>query len=564
MTATNGAADAAYKRLVRARFDAQMAANPVLATSVGIHDHDERLGSRTRAAIEERIAESRRYLADLEALDAAALSAEAAFEREIAVLGARRAVFDDEVQRQWEQRASAIDDVGDGIFILFARDFAPLERRLEAITARLEDSPRLLLEAPQQLGPRPVRMWNELELESAAEIGGLLDEVEAAGRGAWGADDPRQARLERASRNARAAIGEYRTWLAGRLDGADGVVALGRERYDELVGLRAFDGLTSDDILEIGWQQLADLKAARRRVAGEIDPGASEAEVLDRIKSDHAPDFEAALDGYRDAMFRARRHIQEHDLATIPQGESLSVVATPQYLRNSLPFAAYFEAPPFDDHPSGIYVVTPSVDGSGGAMREHNRSSIINTSIHEAYPGHHLQLSAATTHPSLARLMLDAPEFVEGWGMYSEQMMREEGFEAGPACMFALYTDAIWRACRIVLDVRLHRGELTVAQAADFLVEHTGFERPHAVAEVKRYTLTPTQPLSYLLGKVMLLRLREDERRRLGSDFSLKRFHDALLYGGSIPISFHRRQLAGEGGGPVGPRPMRGAVPDPA
>ena len=219
MTATNGAADAAYKQLVRARFDAQMAANPVLATSVGIHDHDERLGSRTRAAIEERIAGSRRYLADLEALDAGALSPEAAFEREIALLGARRAVFDDEVQRQWEQRASAIDDVGDGIFILFARDFAPLERRLEAITARLEDAPRLLREAPQQLGPRPVRMWNELELESAAEIGGLLDEVEAAGRGAWGSDDPRQARLERASRDARAAIDEYRTWLAGRLDG---------------------------------------------------------------------------------------------------------------------------------------------------------------------------------------------------------------------------------------------------------------------------------------------------------------------------------------------------------
>jgi uncharacterized protein (DUF885 family) len=563
---TNGRAapDAAYEALVRARFDAVMADNPVLATSLGIHDHDERLGSRTRGAVDRRIAAARQYVADLEALDGSRLSQGAAFEREIAVLGARRAVFDDEVQRQWEQRASAIDDVGDGVFILFARDFAPLSQRLEAITARIEDAPRLLREAPEQLGPRPVRMWNELELESAAEIGGLFDEVESAGRSAWGTDDLRQVRLEAASRAARAAIDEYRAWLTSRLDGADGQVALGRERYDELVGLRAFDGLTSDDILAIGWQQLAELKAARQRVAREIDPQVSESEVLERIKSDHAATFEAALDGYRDAMLRSRQHIVDRDLATIPRGESLSVIATPQYLRNSLPFAAYFDAPPFDSHPSGIYVVTPSVDGDGRAMREHNRSSVINTSIHEAYPGHHLQLSAATTHPSLARLMLDAPEFVEGWGMYSEQMMREEGFEAGPACMFALYTDAIWRACRIVLDVRLHRGELTVAEGADFLVEHTGFERAHAVAEVKRYTLTPTQPLSYLLGKVMLLRLRDDERRRLGSDFSLKRFHDALLYGGSIPISFHRRQLAGEGGGPVGPRPMRGAVPDPA
>ncbi|HTS14104.1 MAG TPA: DUF885 domain-containing protein [Candidatus Sulfotelmatobacter sp.] len=558
------AGDAAYERLVRARFDAHLAANPVLATALGVHDHDERLGSRTRESMERRIAAARQFVTDLEALDPAALGEAAAFEREIALLGARRLVFDHEVQRQWEQRASAIDDVGDGIFILFARDFAPLEQRLEAITARVEDTPRLLAEAPQLLGRHPVRMWNELELESAAEIGGLLDEVEAAGRGAWGEQDGRQARLERASRAARAAIEGYRAWLAGRLDGSDESVALGRERYDELVGLRAFDGLGSDDILEIGWQQLADLKSARRAVAHQIDPEASEAEVLDRVKSDHAADFEAALEGYRDAMFRARAHIAERGLATIPRGESLRVIATPQYLRNSLPFAAYFEAPPFDDHPSGIYVVTPSVDGDGRAMREHNRSSIINTSIHEAYPGHHLQLSCATTHPSLARLMLDAPEFVEGWGMYSEQMMREEGFETSPACMFALYTDAIWRACRIILDVRLHRGELTVAQATDFLVEHTGFERPHALAEVKRYTLTPTQPLSYLLGKVMLLRLRDDERRRLGADFSLRAFHDALLYGGSIPISFHRRQLAGEGGGPVGPRPLRGASSDPA
>ncbi|HUR15645.1 MAG TPA: DUF885 family protein, partial [Candidatus Limnocylindrales bacterium] len=105
--------------------------------------------------------------------------------------------------------------------------------------------------------------------------------------------------------------------------------------------------------------------------------------------------------------------------------------------------------------------------------------------------------------------------------------------------------DAIWRACRIILDIRLHRGELTVEEATDFLVEQTGFERPQAAAEVNRYTYTPSYQLSYLLGKVLLLRLREDERRRLGSDFSLKSFHDALLREGSLPISFQRRVLNG-------------------
>jgi uncharacterized protein (DUF885 family) len=194
-----------------------------------------------------------------------------------------------------------------------------------------------------------------------------------------------------------------------------------------------------------------------------------------------------------------------------------------------------------------VYVVTPAVDDHPDALREHYRASISNTSIHEAYPGHHLQLALASRHPSLTRAQVDAPEFTEGWGMYSEQMMREEGFDAGPEFRLALATDAIWRAARIVLDVRMHRGEVSIEQATDFLVEHTAFERPNALAEARRYTSTPTYNLSYLLGKVLLLQLREDERRRLGSAFSLRDFHDALLRGGSLPVSFHRRALRGEG-----------------
>jgi uncharacterized protein (DUF885 family) len=129
--------------------------------------------------------------------------------------------------------------------------------------------------------------------------------------------------------------------------------------------------------------------------------------------------------------------------------------------------------------------------------------------------------------------------------MYSELMMREHGFDADPRFRVIMHTDAIWRACRIILDVRMHRGELTVDEATDFLVERTSFERPNAHAEVQWYTYRPTYPLSYLLGRTLLLSLRADEQRRLGDAFSLKGFHDALLRNGSLPISFHRRQLAG-------------------
>ena len=131
--------------------------------------------------------------------------------------------------------------------------------------------------------------------------------------------------------------------------------------------------------------------------------------------------------------------------------------------------------------------------------------------------------------------------------MYSELMMREQGFDDAPAFRVAMHTDAIWRACRIILDVRMHRGELTVDEATDFLVEQTSFQRPNAAAEVSWYTYRPTYPLSYLLGRTMLLGLRADEQRRLGDRFSLKGFHDTLLRNGSLPISFHRRLMTGEG-----------------
>ncbi len=359
--------------------------------------------------------------------------------------------------------------------------------------------------------------------------------------------EPERRRLVSAADRAKIAVADYQTFLRGTLATGVDSWALGRERYSELVARRAFDGLDTEQILEIGWQQLAQHRAARAAVARQIDPAADEATVIDRLKLDHPATFEEALDGYRDAMLRARAYLIEHDIVSVPDDERIAVIPTPDYLRNVMPFAAYFDAPKFDADPLGLYIVTPSVGDDPQAMREHNWSSISNTSIHEAYPGHHLQLAVACRHPSLSRLTVQAPEFVEGWGMYSEQMMREEGFDDGLNFRLSMHTDAIWRACRIILDVRMHRGEIGVDEGLAWLVEQTSFETANARAEIRRYTHTPTYQLSYLIGKVLLLQLRADERRRLGAAFSLRGFHDTLLRNGSLPISFHRRLLAGEG-----------------
>ena len=541
-------ADQQFDRLAAERFAALMARYPIYATFLGLHEHDGELGDASREQIMADIDASRAYLGALEAIDPGTLSPYFATERELALFVTRRDLFDAEVHRVWERRASASDEVGDGIFLLFARGGRPLAERLESIASRLEAAPRHLEQARSRFGVRPpVRLWNEMELEAVGSLPSLFDEVAGAARRELGESHAGTRRIEKGAAATRAALDDYAAWLKDQIARGSDDFALGPADYDTLVGLRAFDGLSADDILAIGEEQLAELSRLREAAARQIDPSAVVAEVVQRVKSDHPASFGEALQGYRDAMDEARQFILDKGLVSLAAGETLSVIETPEYLRGVIPFAAYFSPGKFETTapPQGLYVVTPSVDGDAGAMREHNRASTYNTSIHEAYPGHHVQLTVANEHPSLVRVLVDAPEFVEGWAMYCEQMMREQGFDTQPSHLLMMYTDAIWRACRIILDIKLQRGQIGVSEAIDFLVAQTGFERPNATSEVNWYTYRPTYPLSYLLGKVLLLRLREDEQRRLGSAFSLRDFHDRLMREGGLPISFHRRLLEG-------------------
>ena len=539
-----GPLDARLYDLVEERLRRILRDSPPVATFLGIHELDDRLGDGSRDALLGNAAADRAHLAAVEALDPALLSGDARFERDLEIHNVRRVLFDIETIRTWERRSTAVDGLGDALFLLYARDFAPLDERLASFAGRLEAAPRNLVEhRSRRVGPQ-VREWQTQEVESASSLPAFIDEV--VGVAATASLPPiERRRLERAADAAKAALADHAAWVTDSLEDGTDDWPIGPEAYEELIRLRAFDGLDGDDILAMGEDLLAREKAARVSVAAEIDPNADEAEVVDRVKSDHPATFDGALAAYSDAMHRARAFIIEHGLVSVPDDEHLDVVPTPAYLRNLVPFAAYFDPPKFESGRTGLYIVTPSVNGEERAMREHNYASISNTSIHEAYPGHHLQLHVAGKHPSLTRLQADAPEFTEGWGMYSELLMREQGFDDGPRARLMLHTDAIWRACRIVLDVRMHRGEMSIDESIHFLVRNTSFERANARAEVRRYTFTPTYQLSYLLGRQLILELRADERRRLGDAFELRRFHDALLDAGSIPISFQRRALRG-------------------
>ena len=537
MTIATSDADARFDRTIDRWFHDQLAMHPEVATFLGIHDRDGELPHGGRDAVDEEIEFFRHTIHELSGLDPAELTPERALDRDLAIHQARLGLYWQSEYRPWSGSSEAASGLGESLFPLFTRDFAPLRDRLESILGRLEAGPRFLLETRER-GTQPVRLWTEIDIESTERLPGFLDTILAAA-GAEVGDDTLTGRLSTAAERLKAALVEHVEWLrSDALPRADGDWRAGPERFEEMLRLRELEA-GGDEILAVGEDLLANEKAARDDIAARMDPSASASEVMDIVKDDHAATFAEALGEYRAAMARARAFVVEHDLATPPDEDHLNVIETPSFVRHLIPFAAYYDPAKFDPVPVGTYIVTPP--STPAMMREHNRSSISNTSVHEAYPGHHLQLAAASTNPSLVRLFSGAPEFAEGWAFYCERMMKEVGFDDTPKGWYVVHTDAIWRATRIILDVQLHRGLFGFDDAVDRLVAETGFERPAALAEVKRYTSTPTYQLSYLFGRHMIEKLKSEVQAREGRDFSARRFHDTLIYGGTMPVSYARR-----------------------
>ena len=543
MTHAPSEADARFDRTIDRWFRDQLALRPETATFLGLHDHDAELSSGGRDAIDEEIAFYRRSIDELSALDPAELTAERALDRDLAIHQARLGLFWQDEYRPWAGSSEGAGHIGEALFPLFTRDFAPLADRLESIAGRLERAPDYLAQTRERVTD-PVRVWTEIDIESTEQMPGFIDTILSAAR-SESAGDSLVERLSSAADATKTALEEHATWLRNDvLPRAAADWKAGPERFEELLRLRELEA-DGDEILAVGEELLVSEKAARDAIGAEIAPGASTEEVADIVKNDHAATFAESLDEYRQSMDRARAFVVEHGLATPPQEDHLNVIETPSFIRHLIPFAAYYEPAKFDQTPVGTYIVTPP--STPEMMREHNRSSISNTSVHEAYPGHHLQLSAAITNPSLVRLFSGAPEFAEGWAFYCERMMKEAGFDDTPKGWYVVHTDAIWRATRIILDIQLHRGLIVFDEAVDRLVAETGFERPAALAEVKRYTSTPSYQLSYLFGRHMIERLKADVAAREGAGFDQRRFHDTLLYGGTMPVSYARRLFEGVG-----------------
>ena len=405
MTMPPSDADARFDRTIDRWFRDQLALRPDVATFFGLHDHDAELASGTRGAIDEEVEFYRRTIDELSVIDPSELTHDRAIDRDLAIHQARIGLYWQTEYRTWAGSSGAAGYVGEAIFPLFTRDFAPLAERMESIASRLEAAPRYLLETRERV-TEPVRLWTEIDVQSTEMLPGFLDTILAAARSET-AGNGLVERLTAAVDGTKAALADHASWLRDDvLPRASAEWKAGPERLEEMIRLRELEA-DGDEILAVGEELLAVEKAAREALMVEIEPGASPAEVADIVKNDHASTFVESLGEYRSTMDEARAFVVEHGIATPPEEDHLNVIETPSFIRHLIPFAAYYEPAKFDPSPVGTYIVTPP--SSPEMMREHNRASISNTSVHEAYPGHHLQLSAAITNPSLVRLFSQSP-----------------------------------------------------------------------------------------------------------------------------------------------------------
>lgn len=529
--------DEELDELMNELVDWMLEENPLFGTALGLHEYDHLLPDGSRDAVIKNIEITKEFQRRFEQVDSAKLSFSKKVEREAMLQAFRIWLFSSEEYRQWESRPFAIDVLGASIFRIYAMDFAPLEERLLSITSRIQKAPNYLEESKSRI-TKPVKLWVELEVESSKRFPAFLDQIYETAESVL--DSDRLETLREAIQDAKDSLLSYGRWMEETLlPNAEEENRLGEEKLRKLIELKNL-GLSVDEIRSLGQEYLDSFKKELERLADIVKPGATVDEIRDRIKSNHPESFDLVIEEYRKSIERSKKFVEEKGLVTLPRGEELKVVETPPYLRNTVPFAAYYSPTRFDEKKTGVYMVTP-IEDKPEMMKEHSYAGIMNTTVHEGYPGHHLQLTMERMNPSMVPMIVHSTDTVEGWAHYCEDWMKEEGFDDTPETRFIQTIDLVWRAARIIVDVDLHSKKMNLDQAVDFLVDNVGMERPSAEAEVKRYTMNPAYQLCYLIGKHLIDELREDVRKRMKDKYNDKFFHDTFLSAGSLPVLLIRQ-----------------------
>ncbi|MDQ7794760.1 MAG: DUF885 domain-containing protein [bacterium] len=542
-------ATARLGRLLDSLIDRLFQASPVGATQQGFHKYDGELGDYSPATLDGHLAALRGHRRELEGIDPSDLTPDAAVDRELALRSIRGW---ERTLAEWRpfQRDPGmyLQLAMFGGYLLITREFAPLEDRMRSLASRLRQVPALLAQARQNV-ENPPRVWTETAQEMAAGGAGFFNSLIPHVAGSL--PDGIKREVLDANAGAVAALEAYRGWLGELLPNSTGDFAAGRRLFDAMLAEDHLLDYNGETLQAQGWRLFEETLGLCREAGAAIDPDRDWIELYADLKKEH-PEAGRLLDTYREELARVRRYVVDEAIVGIPPGEELIIEETPLFAQAIIPYAAYVSPAPFEEQQVGRFWVTPVSPGMSPDQQEerlqgHSIHKIPVTTLHEGYPGHHLQLVWSNRAATAVRRMEHCTLFTEGWAFYCEELMEQLGYLDDPRVKLARLKDQLWRAARIILDVGLHCEGMPVEEAVGFLVRRANLEPVNAKAEVRRYTSSPTQPMSYLMGKLEIQKIVADYRRRAGASFRLRDFHEDLLRHGSLPPAMIRRLLFGEG-----------------
>ncbi len=552
-------ANARFADLSKRWLDGAMRLDPIGATQTGDHRFDGEIDDLSPEGRTKETAFSKQMLRELDAIDRGKLSRDNQVDDAVLRNQLRYDVWTAEQLQSWAWDATVYTGLeGGALYNIMAREFAPLPDRLRSATARMEKLPTLFAQMRANLDPRRVPL---IHAQTAAkQNGGVMDLVDSMILPhAKELPDADRARLETAAANLRKAVADQQIWLDKTLvPNAKGDFRIGKKLYDEKLAFALDSPLTRAEIRKRAEAEIVRTRAQMYEIARGVlkdksgapptpehpTPDQLQAAIkaaLDIAAADR-PERDKVVDTAKEQLAKATDFVRTHDLITLPDAP-VQVILMPEFQRGVT--VAYCDSPgPLDSKMATFYAVSPipddwSADQTTSFLREYNRRSIAELSVHEAMPGHYVQIWHSNKHPSVLRAVLGSGSFVEGWAVYAERMMAQEGFlDHDPLYRLVQMKWYLRATSNAILDQAIHVDGMSREDAMKMMTQTTFQEEREAAGKWTRAQLSSTQLATYFVGVQEHLDLRREAEKTWGKKFTLKRYHDTVTSFGSPPAKY--------------------------
>jgi uncharacterized protein (DUF885 family) len=548
--------DGEYEAVAEEYIKGYLGAHPLEGTALGLHEYDGKITDYSRLALDAELSRLRRFDDRLAKFDPGKLSPRQSIDLRILQAAVKKDLFEMQDMSVFERNPMIYARAAD-VNVYIKRNFAPLEDRVRSLVAIESQIPNILIAARTNLNAVVPKPYVELAIQIAKGSADFLKKDLVAAIGNL-KDEQLRVAFHEANRRGANALNDYAAWLEReKLPKASMDFALGEEKFGRFLAQTQLVDLPPQKILEIGLEQLKAEQAAFAEAAKKIDPNKSPIEVFKQIQSEHPTPQNLIADVAKD-LDKIRKYVLSQHLVSIPSEIRAKVKETPQYLR-ATSFASMDTPGPFEKRANeAYYYVTPAENDWPEKQKEewltafnYYTSDVV--SIHEAYPGHYVQFLHLNTSPAnKVEKIFGSYAFVEGWAHYCEKMMLDEGYgsstnstpseddvKRAAKYRMAQADEALLRLCRLCVSIKMHTQKMSLDEATKFFRENCYYEEKPARQEAMRGTFDPGY-LNYTLGKLQILKLRDDYKAQQGDDFSLQKFHNELLNHGMPPIRLLR------------------------